>query len=515
MTPRSVAGYSGSNDFARQVAEHKRALLNEGQPTSKKFRSRAAPKGTKFSAGYQDRAALLRQQEAGGVDGSNVSGQNDKAERIKALEEMVKLQQIDQATFEKLRDDIGIGGDLGSTHLVKGLDRKLLERVRRGEDVRSTDESQNTKEVEGTTKEETGRKDVDEELENMLEKDVKAANKEQRVKKGEMAPPSSKLSAEKMSRDEILKKLKASRMAAAREVKEAKSAEPSLGTKFRKLGSDSKSERKKFVETVNGRRREVLLVPNPDGTTKRKVRWIDKEDVNPEVQIAAAKGEALGMEVPAELAAKQKAMLAKQKLEEEEDDDIFAGVGTDYDPFGGITEESGADESGDDSHSEKTGEAAAAQGETQTTTEAKTDQISSKPRNYFDSSPTAAPDETKSQAAPLADPAILAALKRAAAIRKAQEDADPGDEAHKTDNTTPHSQDFLARLRKREREDAADLDLGFGESRFGDEEDEEGPIWNDEEGEKKSERKRGPKKRKGNKDDVKDVMAVMERGKKS
>jgi RED-like protein N-terminal region len=513
MTPRSVAGYSSNNDFARQVAEHKRALLSEGQPTPKKFRSRAAPKGTKFTAGYQDRAALLRQQEAKSVDGSGITGQDDKEERIKALEEMVKLQQIDQATFEKLRDEIGIGGDLGSTHLVKGLDRKLLERVRRGEDVTFTNESTNTKEVERIMKDESSRQDVDEELENMLEKEVKAADKEQRVKKGEMAPPSTTLSAEKMSRDEILKRLKASRMAAAREVKEAKSAEPSLGAKFRKLGSDNHSEKKKFVEKVNGRRREVLLVTNPDGTTKRKSRWIDKEDVNPEVQSAAGKGEALGMEVPAELAAKQKAMLAKQKLEEEEDDGIFAGVGADYNPFGGIT-----DESDDGSHSEDTGEAAAEQGETEAKTkaksEAKTDQIASKPRNYFHSPSSTAPDETKSQAASLADPAILAALKRAAAIRKAQEDAGPGDEAHEAD-TNPHSQDFLARLRKREREDAADLDLGFGESRFGDEEDEEAPIWNGEEGEKKSERKRGPKKRKGNKDDVKDVMAVIERGKKS
>jgi RED-like protein N-terminal region len=513
MTPRSVAGYSSSNDLARQVAEHKRALLNEGQPAPKKFRSRAAPKGTKLSVGYQDRAALLRQQEAEGVDGSDVSGQNGRAERIKALEEMVKLQQIDQDSFEKLKDEIGIGGDLGSTHLVKGLDRKLLERVRRGEDVRSTDEITNTKEVEGATRDESGRQDVDEELESMLEKEVKAADKEQRVKKGQMAAPSSTLSAEKMSRDEILKRLKAGRIAAAREVKENKSAEPSLGAKFRKLGADSKSQRKKIVETVDGRRREVLLVTDPDGTTKRKVRWIDKEDVKPEVQSAAAKGEALGMEVPAELAAKQKAMLAKRKLEEEEDNDIFAGVGAEYDPFGDI-----ADESGDDLHSEETGEAAATEVETEAATEAtievKTGQIASKPRNYFGSSPTTAPDETKSKAAPLADPAILAALKRAAAVRKAQEDADPGNEAHGTD-TTPHSQDFLARLRKREREDAADLDLGFGESRFGDEEDEEGPIWNGEEGGKQSERKRGPKKRKGNKDNVKDVMVMMERGKKS
>ena len=48
----------------------------------------------------------------------------------------MKLQQIDRPTFERLRDDI-IGGDINAVHLMKGLDFKLLERVRRGEDVLS------------------------------------------------------------------------------------------------------------------------------------------------------------------------------------------------------------------------------------------------------------------------------------------------------------------------------------------------------------------------------------------
>ena len=72
---------------------------------------------------------------------------------------------------------------------------------------------------------------------------------------------------------------------------------------------------------------------------------------------------------------------------------------------------------------------------------------------------------------------------------------------------------FLDQLRKREREDAADLDLGFGESRFDDDDDDEQGAW--EEGDKKSSsRKRGPKKRKGNKENVDDVMRVLEGRKK-
>lgn len=498
MTPRSIAGHSSSNDFARQIAEHKRAAL--GQPAAKIFKSRAAPKGTKIAVGYQDRAALLRQQGAEEGQRNGPQDHDDKAERIQALEEMVKLQQIDQATFEKLRNEIGVGGDLESTHLVKGLDRKLLERIRRGEDVTVTKEVTHTKNEDAATSDEVGRQDVDDELENVLEKEVKGTGREERVKKGQMAAPSSlAMPAGKMSRDEILKRLKASRAVAAEGAMQATPVDSYLGSKFRKLGGENQPEKKKFVETVNGRRREVLVVTNLDGTTKRKVRWIDKEGSEPKAQGASAVSEALGMQVPAEIAAKQKAMLDKQKMEQEEDDDIFAGVGADYDPLGGIADVS------DDSNSETPSEAAA----TQVDTDSKPVQIADKPRNYFSS--TTDEDKTHTRTAPMADPSIVAALKRAAAIRRAQENAGDGDPEM---DTTPQGKDFLEKLRKRERDDAADLDLGFGGSRLGDEEDEEGPTWNGEEGGKRSERKRGPKKRKANKHEMRDVMGVLEGGKK-
>ncbi len=342
------------------------------------------------------------------------------------------------------------------------------------------------------------RQDVDEELENVLEKEVKAIEREGRVKTGQMAAPSSlTMPADKMSRDEILKRLKASRAVAAEEAKQANSAEASLGSKFRKLGGNNQLEKKKLVETVNGRRREVLVVTNLDGTTKRKVRWIDKEGSEPKAQAASGVRDALGMQIPAEIAAKQKAMFEKQRIEQEEDDDIFAGAGANYDPLGGIDDDS------DDANSETTGEAAAMQGET----DAKPVQSADKPRSYF--SLTTTEDKTHTQTAPVADAAMVAALKRAAAISRGQEIAGEGDPEV---DTTPRGKDFLEKLRKREMEDAADLDLGFGGSRFGDE-DEEAPIWNGEGGQK-SERKRGPKKRKANKDEVRDVMAVLERSKK-
>lgn len=510
MTPRSVAGHhSSGNEFARQVAEQKRAALGPGgQPPSKKVRI-SAPKGSRLAAGYQDRAALLRTQEGQAENGvGSRDGKDDKVERIKALEEMVKLQQIDQATFEKLRDEMGVGGEVGSTHLIKGLDWRLLQRVKRGEDVMTTateESGEASKEVDEEQEVEDG-KSVEAGLEDVLEKEVQAAKREERVKKGAMAPPpSSAGSTGKLSRNEILKKLKASRAAAAKEVIETKPAEPSLGSKFRKVGSETLTEKKKFIETVGGRRREVLLITNADGTSKRKARWMDRESSETGASVAAAAGEALGMEVPAEIAAKQKAMLEKQRLEETEDDDIFAGVGADYNPLGADANES----SDDDSHSAAADEAAVVQEVTDATKSAQTD---GKPRNYFQTKDLDK-EGVESQNGPLADPNILAALKRAAAIRKAQEGA--AEEAvGPASESGPHGKDFLERLRKQEREDAADLDLGFGESRFGDEEDEDGPIWAEEEGEKKSGRKRGPKKRKGNKDEMSDVMAVLERGKR-
>lgn len=45
---------------------------------------------------------------------------------------MVNLGQMDIAAFESLRGKIG-DEDLRDTHLVKGLDRKLLEQARKRE----------------------------------------------------------------------------------------------------------------------------------------------------------------------------------------------------------------------------------------------------------------------------------------------------------------------------------------------------------------------------------------------
>lgn len=231
----------------------------------------------------------------------------------------------------------------------------------------------------------------------------------------------------------------------------------------------------------------MLVITDKQGNTKRKTRWIDPEDAG-----AESKSAPLGMEVPAEFVAKQKALLELQAAEEE-DNDIFQGVGADYDPLKGIDS---------DSEEEQDAPPETVEGDLEKRSEGK-------PRNYFGGPSVSETDDKKGN--PLtSDPTILAALKRAAAMRQGEEqgvDADP-DQAEK-------QRQFLAKLKRREKEDAEDLDLGFGESRFGDDDDEEAPMWEGEEEQGGKKRKRGGKKRKGDKDNIADVMSVLDGRKQS
>ncbi|KAJ4502033.1 hypothetical protein HRR83_009295 [Exophiala dermatitidis] len=467
VTPRSVLGYSGAKDFARQVAEHQRE--QDGQPPTKKFKSSSAPKGTKLASGYSDRTLARRAGE------EDAETQDDKEKRLKALEEMYKLQQIDETLFEKLKSEIGIGGSLSSTHLVKGLDWKLLEKARRGEDL-------NTESTQQEPAAETTKADVDEELDHVLDQEVHVKSPGEKKKESENSAPE-EVNAQPISRDEILRRWKESRAGK----QQTAPAAPGLGERFKKVTSEKSSNKKKFVEVVNGRRREVLVITNKDGTTKRKSRWIDPEDSTREGQ------QPLGMEVPAEFQAKQQALLAEQ--EEDEDDDIFKGVG-DYDPLAAIKDESEASD------------AEVQDAEKSTAEKKKFEPAADKPRNYFATSDQ--PAEAEDRSNPITkDPTLLAALKRAAALKRSEEHGG-GDAPGSDPDQEAKRQQLLAKLKERDRADAMDLDLGFGESRFGDDDDEDGPVWEGEGGSKKSGRKRGPKKRKGHKDNVKDVMAVME-----
>jgi len=498
LARRSVAT-SGGADFARQLAE-RNAYLNPS--AAKRFRSSAAPKGTKLRAGYQDRTRLRTSVE-----------EDDKATRVKALEEMVKLGQMDMATFEKLRDEI-VGGDVKDAHLVKGLDWKLLERVRRGEDVlaesqKSTqsDNSPNSPlaylKIDGV--------DVDDELEKVEVEETALVVKVKAEKKGEMAPPPGK----KRNRNEILKELKASRLAAAEKEKQ-----PALGPRFVKVGE--KKEKSRIEKDDRGR--EILITVDEEGRVKRKVKRVKVEDVVRDHHLLMPDKDAkpLGMEVP---------KIVAPTAPEEKDDDIFADVGADYDPLGGAEDEGGDSDEDSETLEERTDSVSSLPANKPEKDEYQADEDRSKmpppalpkkteaaPRNYFGG--TIGATETEVSGAPpnpLTDPTILAALKKASSINPLSSNQDLSEEE-------------AAKLARRKRmleshdRDADDMDLGFGSSRFEDEEDGEErkvklSVWGrddgDEEGkgEGKGKRKRGLKKRKGDVNSAADVLKAMERKK--
>ena len=460
----------------------------------KKFKSSNAPKGSKLASGYEDRT-LLRQSASG--DGA------DTEARLQALEEAMKLGQIDMDTFERLRREIGVGGDVGSTHLVKGLDWDLLKRVKMGGDLdkKEDDEKLAERKVEGEN-ESGGAEDEFEKLLDEKEKEeIKPVERETRVKKGTMAQPPP-TSGKKMTRDEILKQLKASRAAAkASPQPPAETPESTLGSRFKKVVDANK---KRWVETdADGRRKEILQITDAQGKIKRKARWLDKpvqqQVVNGDLLPLDKGVKPLGMEVPAEVLARMK---AAEEEEEEEDDNIFQGIGDDYNPLAGIDDGSLSSESEEG----ETKEATKAPIRTAPEGDGAVKQPTG-PKNYFATGTTTEePTKSTDRTNPLtSDPTLLAALKRAAAIRKSSPSAEGADDINENGDNQRHKK-FLEEARRREMQDSMDMDMGFGENRFGDEEDEE--VWEDRKVSNK--RKRGPKKKKGDKDSAADVMKVLE-----
>jgi len=489
---RTVAGYSGGSDFKRQLAERN----SSSSSTTKRFRSSAAPKGAKLPEGYVDRA----KQRVG----EDEEEESDKVQRVKALEEMMKLQQIDEATFMKLRDEI-LGDEVGIQRagLVKGLDRSMLERVKRGE-LTTEDILEGRTGKQEETQDEEGEEDVDYEFDKLEEKEVESIHKEKEKKKGEMAPPT--LTGKKRNRDQILAELKAARLAA----KEA--AQPSLGSRFKKVGDrrpESRIER-------DSKGREVLITVDEDGNEKRKVRRVQAQDPVVEkghgLLMPDKDAVPLGMEVPE---------IPKLAEEEDEDINIFDDAGDDYDPLAGLEDdesEEGEDVEAGELKEKKTsreevpdkvvpGSMAPPPGPKQPTA----------PRNYFgNSKPEATSDATGPK--PLLDPTILAALKKASTLNPISKAAENEEEAAKEARRK--------KMLQQDDRDAQDMDMGFGSSRFADEEDfEEKKVklseWgtkddDDQEGGKgdgKGKRKRGPKKRKGDGNNAADVMKVLERRK--
>lgn len=457
-----------------------------------------------MASGYVDRAS---EREAAEKD--------NREERLKALEESYKKKEIDEETFEKLRFDIA-GGDLASTHLVKGLDFKLLQRVRQGENVwEPKDKDQEDKEAE----EKEPEVDIDDEFDNFEQQKIEAPTKEKSTekKKGQLstvplAP------GKKRTRDQILAELKASRAAA-----KAKQ-EPALGDRFRKIGA--KQEAGSRIE-IDSRGREVLIIVDEDGHEKRKVRKVQDaqdDEAKRDLLMPAEGAKPLGMEVPEQY----------RKQEEPEDDsdiDIFDDIGDDYDPLAGVEVSDSDDSDSDGDHKSKKKRDHEPAQERKGSEESDVgghdgmpppSKPPSAPRNYFKDSKTGLASEETIKAPSMSDPAIMAAIKRAAALNPISKEEDEGDDGQSLQEKRER-EERRKRMLEGSRRDDEDLDMGFGTSRFEDEEDFDDQkvklsAWggDDDEGQGsgKAKRKRGPKKRKGDANNVNDVLRVMEQRKK-
>ncbi|KAI0409606.1 inosine-uridine preferring nucleoside hydrolase-domain-containing protein [Xylaria palmicola] len=469
MTPRSVAGLHKS-DFARQLAER-----NQPEKKDKRFRS-SAPKGSKLAEGYVDRTQDRHSEE-----------EDEWAARLKALEEALKKGEIDQETFDKQRSQI-TGGDLSSTHLVKGLDFQLLERIRKGENVYDSSEPQDGHEAPEN--------DVDDELDRLQEEEVAAVTREKMEKKGHLstAPTSS---SRKRTRDQILADMKAARDA-------AKSKEGStLGNKFTKIGVKAPGTR---IER-DSRGREVMIIVDEDGNEKRKIRKMAADQPpqkTSDVMRPDPTMKPLGMEVPD---------IYKSKVEDVEEGDvnIFDDVDDDYDPLAGLGDDSDSDEDEQETSAERA-KARDAEDKSRDMMLPPLQLVGhSEPRNYFKDSKTGLVSSETLKGPSMSDPAIQAAFKKAAslhAIAKSSEDNE-GEARAKADRRR--------RMLENKDRDAEDIDMGFGTSRFEDDEDlseqkvklsewGRGDEGDGHGGGAGSKRKRGPKKRKGDVNNAADVL---------
>ncbi|GIZ48834.1 hypothetical protein CKM354_001188000 [Cercospora kikuchii] len=487
MTPRP--GKAPSNDdFARQVREQHAQMR-----PPKKYKS-SAPKGSKFGAGYVDRAKA--RQEAS-------DDQDDKAERIKALEEQAKLGTISWETFEALRDQI-TGGDVSSTHLVKGLDRQLLERVRRGEDVLGLGKKSG---------EDDAPVDVDDELEKLGEKEIASVKKEHAEKKGVKAVEP--IAGKKRTRDELLAELKAQRKAAA----EAKAASaPKLDGRWKKIGEQSKPK----VE-IDHKGREVVTVVQEDGTVKKMVKKVASNGTTADMPDISKPVLGADVAVPVQTIT---------EAAEESDEDIFAGAGTEYDPLGQEDEDEDSD-SEDDAEPAKRNDAPIESDDEGEVSEEPVDQQQSKTqpavsttakatRNYFGDSSK----QTEEEAAKDRFKGIENVLKKAANLAADKTGSDDEDDDPATREEREARKAKRARMLAQQDRDLEDMDLGFGGSRGEDEEDaldakvklaewkggkaagDDG--WEEDDGKRGDKKKRKPKKRKGDVNNAADIFRVIE-----
>lgn len=426
----------------------------------------------------------------------------------------MKLGQIDRDMFEKLVQDI-TGGDITATHLVKGLDRRLLERVRKGEDVFEQPELDDDDTEQAA--------DVEDEFDELAERDLGSIVREKCEKKGEVAPPQP-VAGVKRSRADILAELKRQREeAAAAAAAEHEKRFPSLGKGFRKINERGETSR---IE-MDKQGREVLIITDAQGKEKRKVRKQKAQEPLHQVRydIDDENKPINTHNLPP----------AKEKQEDSEDDDIFEGVGSNYNPLAAL------DSEGESSEEEGEAENTAASPEKERTTPKDQDTNDDDPdlpsakltasahdpppkRNYFASGKALTSGESiQPSESSTADATFRAALQKVRTL-------DPNSSLiNDADSEESRLKARLAKLTASDR-DMEDMDMGFGASRFDDAEDMEREgekvkfsEWkgiggaedgDGEDGAKSAKkRKRGPKKKKGDKNSATDVLMAMERQK--
>ncbi|KAK6501961.1 hypothetical protein TWF481_009780 [Arthrobotrys musiformis] len=355
-----------------------------------------------------------------------------------ALMKLVEEGQLSRE--EAIMQSKAFGGDAGSTHLVKGLDFKLLERARKGEDVLAE-----KKEGEGVRDEE----DIDDELDQALEKKVESVK---RQKKGETDDDDEDEQPKKKTRADILAEWKKSREEAAAK----KVAETSLGSKFKKFGEKEKKKTKTAKEEKSTK--------NSKDSTSGKKRKRDHEEAAKEK--IPGNGTVLGM-LPPELPSTK--ATSTEKKDEDEDINIFDDAPDDYDPLAGL-----ADSDDDDSESDE-GEVedkAAKKKETEGDMPPPPPPPT-RPRNYFATSSKDANVSNQSiSSTPLSGQDLANTMELSAAIKKAAQMRELS-KADLDDEEAKKAARHKAMLQSASRDDE-DVDMGFGGSRtFGDDDDDD------------------------------------------
>ena len=232
-----------------------------------------------------------------------------------------------------------------------------------------------------------------------------------------------------------------------------------------------------------------------------------------------------------------------KKQEESEDEDIFEGVGSNYNPLAEIGDSDDSD-SAEEEDAVKDASAdkepvtlqpvpahedeASKQNPVSAATEPR-DSMQPPKRDYFKTRATQDTSSENTSSLSAADATVRAALNK---VRNLDEKSSLLQNLSSADASEADLKE--ARLKKRAAELAAsdrdmeDMDMGFGESRFDDADEMEregektkfsewkglgaGGDDDDEDGPKEAKkRKRGPKKRKGDVNNAEDVLKVMER----